>query len=126
MKRVLKTRTFCRWLRKTELQDAMLLKAVEEMENGLVDADLGGGVVKKRIALSGRGKSGGARTLIATNRADRWIFIYGFEKSMRDNISHAERIFLQGIAQDLLGCSEKTLLNAIAQGELEEIRHERK
>ena len=125
MKRILQTRTFCRWLRKTELQDKMLLKAVEEMENGLVDADLGGGVFKKRIALPGRGKSSGARTLIATNRADLWIFIYGFEKNERDNITQPELVFLQGIAHDLLGCSEEALLNAIAQGELEEIRHER-
>jgi len=125
MKRILETRTFSRWLRRTELQDKMLLKAVEEMENGLVDADLGGGVFKKRIALPGRGKRGGVRTLIATNRADRWIFIYGFEKNEKDNITPPELVFLQGIAHDLLGCSEETLLNAIAQGELEEIRHER-
>jgi hypothetical protein len=125
MKLILKTRTFRRWQRKTELHDKMLLKAVEEMENGLVDADLGGGVFKKRVALPGRGKSGGVRTMIAPNRADRWIFIYGFEKNEKDNITQPELVFLQGIAHDLLGCSEETLLNAIASGELEEIRHER-
>jgi len=80
MKCVLKTRTFSRWQRKIGLQNKTLREAVEEMKNGLVDADLGGGVFKKRVALPGRGKSGGARTLIATNKADRWIFIYGFEK----------------------------------------------
>jgi hypothetical protein len=68
MKRILKTRTFSRWMRKTLLEDAMLRKAVEEMERGLVDADLGGSIFKKRIALPGRGKSGSTRTLIATNR----------------------------------------------------------
>ena len=102
----------------------MLRKAIEEMENGLVDADLGGGVFKKRIALTGRGKSGGARTLIATNKAERWIFIYGFEKNDKDNITHSELAFLQRIAYDLLYCSDKTLMNAVAQGELEEVRHE--
>jgi hypothetical protein len=102
----------------------MLRKAIEEMENGLVDADLGGGVFKKRIALPGRGKSGGARTLIATNKAERWIFIYGFEKNEKDNITHSELAFLQRIAYDLLGCSDKALMNAIDRGELEEIRHE--
>ncbi len=60
-----------------------MCKAVSEMERGLVDADLGGGVVKKRVALPGRGKRGGARTLVATNRGDRWFFVYGFEKSVR-------------------------------------------
>jgi hypothetical protein len=124
MKRVLMTRTFCRWLRKTGLRDSMLRKAIDEMENGLVDADLGGGVFKKRIALPGRGKSGGARTLIATNKAERWIFLYGFEKNDKDNITHSELIFLQRVASDLLGCSDETLMNAIAHEELEEIQYE--
>ena len=103
----------------------MLCKAVEEMENGLVDADLGGSVFKKRIALPGRGKSGGARTLIATNKANRWIFLYGFEKNERDNITRPELVFLYGVAHDMLGCSDETLSNAIAQEELEEICCER-
>ena len=77
MKRVMKTRHFCRWMRKTELSDAVLCQAVAEMEAGLVDADLGGGVVKKRVALPGRGKSGSVRTLLATNKADRWFFVFG-------------------------------------------------
>ena len=93
MKRILKTRTFSRWMRKTLIEDVMLRKAIEEMERGLVDADLGGSIFKKRVALPGRGKSGSARTLIATNRASRWIFMYGFEKNDRDNISQAELIF---------------------------------
>lgn len=71
MKRVFKTRHFSRWLRKTELTDKALCLAVAEMVQGLIDADLGAGVVKKRIALPGRGKSGGARTLLATNKGSR-------------------------------------------------------
>ena len=74
MRRVFKTRYFARWVRKTDLTDNSLCKAVSEMAAGLVDADLGGGVVKKRVALPGRGKSGGARTLVATNRGSRWFF----------------------------------------------------
>ena len=124
MKRLLKTRTFCRCMRKTPLEDAMLRKAVEEIERGLVDADLGGGIFKKRIALPGRGKSGSTRTLIATNRMSRWIFMYGFEKNDRDNITQAELIFLQQVAHDLLECSEQALLSAMAHGELEEVGHE--
>lgn len=68
MKRVFKTRHFSRWMPKTELTDAALCEAVAEMAQGLIDADLGGGVVKKRVGLAGRGKRGGARTLVATNK----------------------------------------------------------
>ena len=63
--------------------------------------------------------------MIATNKTDRWIFIYGFEKNERDNITQPELVFLQGIARDLLDCLDEALLHAIAQGELEEVRHER-
>ena len=76
----LKTRVFQRWQKKSGITDAALLVALAEMQAGLIDADLGGGVVKKRVALAGRGKSGGARTLLATNKGSRWIFVYGFEK----------------------------------------------
>ena len=116
MKRVLKTRRFSRWMRKTLLNDEMLCKAVAEMEDGLIDADLGGGVYKKRIALPGRGKSGSVRTLIATNRGDRWIFLYGFEKNEKDNITKPELTALQNVADDFLRFSEAVLEQVIACG----------
>ena len=73
-----KTRTFARWSRKAGLADAALrAAAVVEMAAGLIDADLGGRVYKKRVRLPGRGKSGGARTLIATDLGDRWFFLFG-------------------------------------------------
>ena len=121
MKRILKTRTFSRWMRKSLLEDAMLRKAVEEMERGLVDADLGGSIFKKRVALPGRGKSGSARTLIATNRENRWFFLYGFEKNERDNITQAELTYLQVAAQVFLGYSNVELESAIAIGEFLEV-----
>ena len=71
IKRVFKTRHFARWMRKTELTDAALCDAVREMSQGLIDADLGGGLVKKRVGVAGRGKRGGARTLVATNKHNR-------------------------------------------------------
>jgi hypothetical protein len=77
-------------MQKVNLSDALLLNAVDEMERGLIDADLGGGVVKKRIALPNRGKSSSTRTLIATNKNDRWFFMLGFEKNQRDNIDKTE------------------------------------
>ena len=85
-----------------ELSDDALCKAIREMEQGLIDADLGGGVVKKRVALSGMGKRGGSRTLVATNKEDRWFFVFGFEKNERANISSTELEALKSIAADLL------------------------
>ena len=74
-------------MRKTELTESALCLAVTEMSNGLIDADLGSGVLKKRVAMPGRGKSGSARTLLATNRASRWFFAFGFEKNERANVT---------------------------------------
>jgi hypothetical protein len=73
MRRVFKTRHFNRWMRKSELTDQALCQAVAEMVAGLIDADLGGDVVKKRVALPGRGKRAGARTLVATRKGNRWF-----------------------------------------------------
>jgi hypothetical protein len=124
MKRVFKTIHFNRWLRKSELTDSQLCSAVKEMEQGLIDASLGGGVVKKRIAVAGRGKSGGARTLIATNYKHRWFFVFGFEKNVRANISDKELEALQEIATDLLALESLQLDESVARGKLLEICHE--
>ena len=121
-----KVRHFDGWMRKTQLKDQALCKAVEEMAAGLIDADLGGFVVKKRVGLAGRGKRGGARTLVATNKGSRWFFIFGFEKNERVNISPTELEALQVLAGDLLGMSAKRLDEAIKDGALQEICHDRK
>jgi len=121
MRRVFKTRHFQRWMRKTELTDAALCRTVQEMVAGLVDADLGGGLVKKRVGLAGRGKSGGVRTLVATNRGSRWFFLFGFEKSERGNASDGELEALRAIAADLLVRTSLQLDEAIAGGALQEI-----
>ena len=96
---------------------------LEEMVAGLIDADLGGGVVKKRVGLSGRGKRGGARTLVATNRGTRWFFVFGFEKNERSNISDGELEALQSLAADLLARTAVQLELAVADGTLQEICH---
>lgn len=119
--RVFKTRHFSRWMRKTALADAALCKAAAEMQQGLIDADLGGGVVKKRLPLPGRGKSGGARTLVATNKGDRWFFVFGFEKNERANISPEELCALQAIAADLLKLAANDLDVQVETGALQEI-----
>lgn len=121
MSRVFKTRHFSRWMRKTELTDSSLCAAVLEMAQGLIDADLGGGVVKKRVGLPGRGKRGGARTLVATNKGNRWFFLFGFEKNDRANISAEEKEALQSIAQDLLARTGKDLDAQVEDGTLQEI-----
>lgn len=93
------------------------------MERGLVDADRGGHVVKKRVALRGRGKRGSTRTLVGTNFKDRWFFPYGFEKNERDNIEDKELSALQAIAKNLLALKDVQIKAAIADGALLEIRH---
>ena len=118
MKRVFKTRHFSRWMRKTELTDGALCVAVAEMAHGLIDADLGGGVVKKRVGLAGRGKRGGAKTLVATNRGDRWFFVYGFAKNDRANIADDELEVLQGIAEQLLVLTDLQLDAAVLDSSL--------
>ena len=121
MRRVFKTRYFQRWMRKSGLTDAVLCEAIQEMSEGLVDADLGSGVVKKRVGLPGRGKRGGARTLVATNRGTRWFFVFGFEKNVRSNISDGELEALQSLAADLLSRTSEQLDLAVADGTLQEI-----
>ncbi len=94
------------------------------MACGLIDADLGGGIVKKRVGLAGRGKRGGARTLVATNKGSRWFFVYGFEKNERANISDEELEGLQSIATDLLARTARQLDEAIEDRLLQEICHD--
>ena len=120
-KRTFKTRTFSKWMRKTDLKDEDLLFAVAEMEAGLVDADLGGNVYKKRIALPGMGKRAGARTLVAGKIFRRWFFIFGFVKNEKDNINDDELVHLQGVANRLLHLTDKDIEEAILAGELKEL-----
>jgi len=122
---IIKTRKFDRWARKAGLVDALLCHAVEEMVAGLVDADLGGGVYKKRVALPGRGKSGSVRTLLATNRHNRWFFVFGFEKNERANVSTKELEALQLLAADLLSMKEEQIRQAVIDGALLEVNNEK-
>jgi hypothetical protein len=97
-------------MRRAGLSDDALCEAVSEMAQGLVDADLGGHVVKKRVALPGQGKRGGARTIVATKMADRWFFLYGFGKNERANID-----------KDLLSFDDRQLATALSLGEIVEV-----
>lgn len=121
---IYKTRQFSRWARKSDLCDQLLYRAVMEIRQGLIDADLGGGIIKKRVALPGRGKRGSSRTLLATNRNNRWIFVYGFEKNERANISENELDALKLLADDLLALTEKQISEAVDKGSLLEVINE--
>jgi hypothetical protein len=119
-----KTRHFARWAQKSGLNDSLLEMAVLEIRRGLLEADLGGGIVKKRIALPGKGKRGSTRTLLATNRDDRWFFVFGFEKNERENVSEKELATLKKLAKDLLGLTATQITVAIREGSLVEVEHE--
>jgi hypothetical protein len=121
-----KTRTFARWSRKAQVSDKALLKAIAEMAAGLIDADLGGSVYKKRVPLPGRGKSGGARILVATRHVNRWFLLYGFGKNEQANIDDRELAALQKLANALLSMTSAQLEHAVAERELVEITDEEK
>jgi hypothetical protein len=116
-----KTRWFVRWTRKQGLNDSNLCDAVREMAEGLYEADLGGGLIKKRIARPGQGKRGSFRTLIATNKGNRWIFVYGFSKNDRSNIDKDEAEALKKLASELLSLTPEAIKKAKGAGELMEV-----
>jgi hypothetical protein len=120
-RRIFKTRVFNRWARRSRLSDRALLTAVQEIVHGLIDGDLGGGVLKKRVGIPGRGKSGGARLVLATSRGDRWFFMFGFLKNHRANISPRELEALRELAHDLLELNERQIDAQTKSGALEEI-----
>lgn len=116
-----KTPQFKRWARKNDLEDDDLCNAAREMAEGLYEADLGGGLFKKRIARSGQGKSSGFRTMIASNRKDRWVFLYGFAKNERSNVSGKEQEALKDFASDLLALTPQEFEKAKLNNKLTEV-----
>jgi hypothetical protein len=122
--RVFKNKWFQKWAAKEGLGDEALQTAVEEMEDGLIDAELGGHVVKKRVALPGRGKRGGSRTLVVYQQANKAFFVYGFAKNERANISAKQLKALKLLATQLLGYTNPALVKAINAGELIEVNED--
>lgn len=116
-----KTKLFARWADGAGLSDEVLAAAVTEMNQGLIDARLGGKVVKKRVAPPGRGKRGGARTVVAFKQGEKAFFVYGFAKNERANVSAKELKALRLLAKELLSYPAATLIKAIKAGELIEI-----
>jgi hypothetical protein len=115
---IYKTRLFSRWARRQGVLDSALSQAVREIRAGLCEADLGGNLVKKRIARPGQGKSGGFRTLVTTRDGERCFFLYGFAKNEQGNMDDEEVAVLKDLAKTLLEMSPEALLGAERAGEL--------
>jgi hypothetical protein len=122
--KIFKARWFERFARKEKIGDPVLMDAVARAERGQVDADLGGGVLKQRIARLGRGKSGGYRTIIFFRRGERAVFAYGFAKSDRSNIDDDEEKQFKEAARHVLQLTEKQIEALVKNGDFVEVKHE--
>ena len=119
--RVFKNKSFARFARKVQMTDAVLCAAIADTSRGLVDADLGGGVVKQRVARQGGGKSGGFRTIILFRLRERAFFVHGFAKSEQDNIRDDELAAFKMLAVEMMAYDDDALARAIANGALMEV-----
>ena len=121
---IYRTKPFARFARRQRIADGALREAVKRARQGLVDADLGGGVIKQRIARPGEGRSGGFRVLIAYRRDVRSVFLYGFAKSERDNIGDDELETARTIAKSWLTAGSDQIARALADGVIDEVDSE--
>jgi hypothetical protein len=122
--RVFKTHTFVRFARQETMRDDALAKAIRQAERGLISAQLGGGLIKLRIARPGGGKSGGYRTIIAYSAGRRAVFLFGFAKNQRDNLTAAQLADLKTIGQGLLEMTEHQLNEALEACQLQEVEYD--
>ena len=112
-----------RHARRERISDANLSEAIKRAEMGLVDADLGGGLIKQRVARAGKGRSGGYRTIIAYRRGGRAVFLYCFAKSERENIGPDELKTWREIAAIWMPADEQRIARGLEAGELEEVEY---
>lgn len=112
---------FGRFARKAKISDIALQQAVERAEQGLIDADLGGGVIKQRIARLGSGKAKGFRAVVLYRIGDRAFFVYGFPKNQRDNMNENEEKQFKRAARAILDLSDEQISQLIEQSRLEEV-----
>jgi len=124
--RVFTTKWFARFARKEGISAGKLVTAIQEAENGLNDGELSGGLIKKRIARAGAGKRGGYRTIIIYRVKKRAIFVYGFAKSVTENLSDVELNEYQKLAQIYLAFSDADIDRALKTGELKEVSYDGK
>lgn len=119
--RVFKTKWLARFVRRERIADKSLNEAIERAEHGMIDADLGGGLIKQRVAREGRGRSGGYRMMVAYRTHGRAVFLYAFAKNERDNIGPDELLSLREIAQGWLAADADKIAHAVADGALSEV-----
>jgi hypothetical protein len=120
--RIFKTKWFVRFARREGIDDDAIREAVGRAEKGLIDADLGGGVVKRRVARPHEGKSGGFRSIVLFRAGERAFFVYGFPKSERESIRKDELEGFRKLAGEMLGYDDATLAKAVKGGALQEVR----
>jgi hypothetical protein len=124
--RIFRNKSFTRFAKKADLDDATLRSAVADAERGLIGAKLGGGVIKQRVARAGEGKSGGFRTIILYKAHALAFFVHGFAKKDRDNIGYHELAALKLLASQMLSYDDRDIAKAIESGTLIEVtRHEK-
>jgi hypothetical protein len=119
--RIFKTKPFVRFAGKEGIENTALVDAVRRAEQGTFDADLGGGVIKQRIARKGQGKSGGFRSIVLFRSAYRAFFVYGFAKSARSNIRSDELAAFRRLAHELLALDDAAIAAALANGTIVEV-----
>ena len=119
--RVFKSKPFARFASREGITDKELCEAVYQAERGLIDADLGGGVIKQRSAREGQGKSAGFRSILLFRRGSKAFFVYGFAKSDRDNIRRDELKAFRKLAGEMLALDDKALAAAMRNGTIMEI-----
>ena len=120
--RIFRTKWFDRFARRERIGDGTLREAVSRAEKGLIDADLGGGVIKQRVARPGQGRPGGYRTIILLRTGSHAVFAYGFAKNVRDNIRPDELAALQALAAEVLAYDALALENALDAHALTEVK----
>jgi len=123
--RAFKTKWFARFARREGIADSSLLEAIERAERGLIDADLGGGLIKQRVARKGQGRSGGYRTIVAYRAQGRAVFLYAFAKSDLANIDADELVELRTIGLNWLNAQAKRIADALDEGNLQEVENDR-
>jgi hypothetical protein len=119
--RIFKTKSFRRFQRKERISDRSLSDAIGRAERGLVDAKLGHGLIKQRVARPGEGRSGGFRTVIAYRVGVRAFFLFGFAKSDQANLSKADERDLKDFGALLHALDARELETMIAGSELTEV-----
>jgi hypothetical protein len=121
--RIFLTKWMARFVRRERLAYESLHEAIARAERGSIDADLGGGIIKQRVARAGKGRSGGFRTLIAYKRGGRAVFLYGFAKSERENIGQDELQTAREIGAIWLSADARQIARGIHEGELKEVTY---